>query len=290
MRVAFFTAGTVGGGHLVHGLALGRGLARAGFAGSYRMFGPALPFSFAQGRADYQAVEIQRDGALRRPETAAGSELACALRSFEPDLLVVDLFWAPLRWILPALGCEAWLLVRICPQDWLSSRLGMPFAPEQFARIVAMEPIEHPLVEEWVEPLVIANREDCHPPGALRERLGVAAGEVLQVVLHAGLPGEVEQLGWLAEQERPRVLDLYQQEVLFPAAEWLGDVDRLITGAGYNSFWEAHWLGWAPRTHFVPFVRSIDDQAARIELFSGYRPEANGADQLARQILELQSS
>ncbi len=284
MRVAFVTGGTVGAGHLVRGLALRRGLARAGFAGEYRMLGPALPFPLATAEAGYQPVEIKEDLRLREARQAAESDLARALLAFAPDLVVVDLFWAPLRWVLPHLAAEAWLLVRTCPAPWLSSRLGMPFAPEQYARIVAIEPIEHPEIGETIDPLVIANPEECRPPTALRERFGVPLEEPLQVVLHAGLPGELARLAPPGEPAHTLTLDLHGADPLFPACEWLGGADRIVCGAGYNSFWEAHWLGYAPRTRFVPFARSIDDQAARIERFSGHRPRENGADVLARWI------
>ncbi len=70
----------------------------------------------------------------------------------------------------------------------------------------------------------------------------------------------------------------------FPAAEWLGGADRIVAGAGYNAFWEAHWLGYAERTEWIPFRRTIDDQALRVELSRGMTPRENGADTLARWI------
>src|SRR6185295_7862008 len=106
MKIAYFTAGTVGAGHLVRGLAIGRGLRRAGFRGAYRMFGPRLPFA-AAGREDHVTVDVQTDRALRDRHLAQMSGLAQELQAFDPDLLLVDMFWAPLRWVLPALSCEA---------------------------------------------------------------------------------------------------------------------------------------------------------------------------------------
>jgi AraC-like DNA-binding protein len=42
----------------------------------------------------------------------AATPLARALDAFRADLLIVDLFWAPLRWI-PLPGVERWLLARL---------------------------------------------------------------------------------------------------------------------------------------------------------------------------------
>src|SRR5690606_10019649 len=102
VRVAFFTAGTLGAGHLVRGRAIGRALARAGFRGSYRMFGPAGPparFSAAARGGCYEEVAIE-ERVLLDPVLARESPLARALEAFSPDVLLVDMFWAPLGNIL----------------------------------------------------------------------------------------------------------------------------------------------------------------------------------------------
>ena len=288
MKIAFFTAGSVGAGHRVRGLAIARALTRAGFRGSYRTFGPARPFEAAlsglYGEERTEIVEIQNDPALRDPKLAASSELAERLRAFDPDLLIVDLFWGPLRWVLPHLACEAWLLVRLCPPIWLQGRSDLPFAPEQYRRRFAIEPIEHAHLNESLEPIVIANPEDCRPESEVRARFGVAEGEPLAFVVHAGERGEIAELE-RAAGPRAIALDLHQSDAPFPAAEWLSAADRVTSAAGYNSFWEAQSLGYSERTTFLSFPRSIDDQARRIAEFRGIRPRTNGADSLAAKIL-----
>jgi len=284
MKIAYFTAGTVGAGHLVRGLAIGRALRRTGFAGEYRMFGPRLPFAAAAGREDYTFVEAQTDRALRDRHLAQTSGLAEDLRRYGPDLLVVDLFWAPLRWVLPYLDCEAWLLLRICPPQWLIGPPEMPFAASPFARIVAIEPAAVAAVRDRIDPIVVCNRDECQPPEALRERLAVPREEPLVVALHAGERGESAAV---ADRAGPgaRVLDLFDPEAPFPAAEWLPGADRIVAGAGYNAFWEAHWLGYAERTEWIPFRRSIDDQALRLQTGPVEDWRCNGADTLARWMI-----
>jgi hypothetical protein len=288
VKVAYFTAGTVGAGHLVRGIAIGRGLARAGFTGGYRMFGPPLPFPVARERGDYEAVAIQTDLALRDRHLAQTSDLAQRLQSFAPDLLLVDLFWAPLYWVLPSLRCEAWLLVRTCPPVWLTGPPAAPFRPDAFDRIVGIEPISHPLLDDVIDPIVVANPGECRPAAALRKRYEVPAEARLTVVAHAGERGEAAVLAATAAQGEGRVvqLDLFDPAAPFPAAEWLAGADRIVCGGGYNSWWEAHWLGYAGRTTFLPFRRSIDDQAARLREFHGFAMRDNGADVLARWILD----
>jgi hypothetical protein len=59
MRIAYVTGGTVGAGHLVRGVAVGRALGRAGIDATYRMFGPALPFPVAP-RLGYEPFPLEQ--------------------------------------------------------------------------------------------------------------------------------------------------------------------------------------------------------------------------------------
>lgn len=286
MRVAFFTAGTTGAGHLVRGLALGRALARAGFAGSYRMFGPVQGFAAAAAVArDWHAVTID-DELLTSPDAAPSTDVARALALFAPDVLVVDMFWAPLRHILPLPGCESWLLLRSFPPAWLIGPPGLPFEGSQYARVVAIEPVAAPEVSDFVDPVVLVNPDECKPRGALRRRLGVPADRRLIAVAHAGEPGEI---GQLIPATRPNevlvTFDLAAPDAVFPIAEWLGDCDAIHCVAGYNAFWEARWLGYADRTTFTTFLRRNDDARWRLSRGSSHVMRANGADTLASWIM-----
>ena len=278
MRIGYFTAGSVGAGHLVRGVAIHRALARAGIDAEYRMFGPPLPFPVV-ARFDYEIVALE-EAELRNPLRAPTSALATALASFAPQLLIVDLFWAPLRHVLPLPGCEAWLLVRSCPRAWFGGPPDTRWDPGRFERVVAIEPVSQPAVREQVEPVVVCNPDECRPRGSLRARLGVPDGSPLVVVTHAGAAGEIDVLASGAGTAVVRC-DLLDDAALFPLAEWLGDADFVIGGGGYNTFWEARWLGWTDRSAFTPFPRGIDDQRWRISTCGAYRMRANGADTLA---------
>ncbi len=282
MRVAFFTAGTVGAGHLVRSIAVGRGLRRRGFAGDYRAFGPELPFAVAQ-RGDYHPIVID-PAQLKEPASARQTPLALALADFAPDVLLVDLFWAPLRNLLPLPGCEAWLLVRCVPAKWFSTNPDWGYLPAQYRRVIGIEPWPAAQVRERIDPIVVCNPDECRPPGALRERLAVPAGKRLALVAHAGVAGEAATLQAAAGADTV-ALDLFQPEALFPLAEWLPGADEIRGGAGYNLFWETRWLGLAGRSTLTPLPRRIDDQAWRLRECSGYRMRENGADALARMLL-----
>jgi hypothetical protein len=282
MRVAYCTAGTIGAGHLMRGLAIARGLGRAGFRGEYRSFGPPLPFP-AVAAAGYHALPM-KFSALMHPALVMRTPLGRALKAYAPDLLIVDLFWAPLAPLLDELGCEAWLLLRSCPAGWLRGAPEAPFRRRRFRRVIAIEPIPHPRVRERIDPIVVANPDECRPAGALRERLRLPRRRRLVAVAQAGAPGEYEKLLELAGAGAIGFA-LTDPKAPFPAAEWLPGADEVVSGAGYNAFWEARWLGYAGRARFVPFTRDIDDQAWRARACARVRPRRNGADVLARWMI-----
>lgn len=282
MKIAYFTGGTIGAGHLARGIAILRGLMRSGCAATYQMFGPKLPYQAADSD-NYQAVDI-RPEELQEPLKAAESALALALEGFHPDLLLVDMFWAPLRYILPRLKCESWLLIRSCPIKWFFGSAEKPFAPEQFRRIIGIEPLHHLVVHQVIDPIVVCNPDECKPRTALREHLRVPSNQPLVVVTQAGLPGECEALCPKLETGELFRFNMLASNTLFPLCEWLTGADAIYCGTGYNSFWEAQWLGYASRTHFTPFGRHIDDQAWRLTHCQKHTMRENGADILARWI------
>ena len=163
MRIAYFTGGTAGAGHVVRGIAIGRALVRAGYQGEMRLFVPVEPFAGLRAAVAPFSPEVcpvdpeEVLDPLRGPE----SELARALVDYAPDLLITDMFWAPLLHIRPILDCEAWLLVRSCPPMWLRGTATSKFDASQYARVIGIEPIEHEAIREHIEPIVVCNPDEA---------------------------------------------------------------------------------------------------------------------------------
>ena len=179
------------------------------------------------------------------------------LATWAPDLALVDLRWRD----VPSLPCPAWLLVRATTSPWDGFDAG------RWERVIGIEPgATGPLTDE-VPPVVMVNPDE------------VAHGfDGMTVVMHAGSAAEVARL---SDMSGPGAVVIAGEP--WPAARFLPFAARVYTGGGYNSVWEARWLGYAERTTFVPFPRGNDDQAARI---AGRVPMTeNGADVLARWML-----
>jgi len=283
MRIAFFTATMGGAGHLVHALAVERGLRRQGFEGVFRVVGPEVPYPVEHG-LDYVVGTVPR-AAFRAAEAALATAAARELLAFDPDVLLVDMFWAPLTHVLPALRGEAWLLLHTVPRSWLRGPLKNRFQPELFARVLATEPMRHHPELDAIPPVVVCNPDEQQPVMALKQHLGVPLDQHLTLVAQTGMPGELERLAEQAKEQGSVVcsLSLRQPGALFPLAPYLCGADRILGGAGYNLWWETRWLGLSDRTHCVAFDRTIDDQAFRAS--SGLIPQENGADVLARMLV-----
>lgn len=286
MRIAHFTAGTVGVGHFVRAYAIRRALGRAGFRGEFRLFGPRLPFPVTSA-LDWHTPIVVEPKAQGDPTLARSSSLTTALVDYQPDLLLVDLHWVPVHHVVQLFDCEVWLLLRKCIDRWFVGPPQAPYDPARWGRIIAIEPIEHPSITHHIDPIVCANPDECRPETALREHLGAPDDQTLAVVAHTGPVEEQEALMAVGEENVHVVhFDLTDPEALFPLAEWLPGADVIMTGAGYNAYWESKWLGFHDRCFFTAFPRPIDDQAWRVRECAEYRPKENGADALARWIVE----
>ncbi len=305
-KLAFFTAGTIGAGHLARGIAIERALARVSSKAHFTIVGPPSPFTIAD-RPSCRAVAMD-PMELYDHERATTSQLAETLVALAPDVLVVDMFWAPLLHVLPLLAprTEAWLLVRKVPADWFTGPPGHRFDRAQYARILAIEPgLDGNVVDEVIDPIVLVRPEEAKPPGSLRRRLGLANDAPLVVVEHTGSVDEQNELVAHAHarmrtkaplhvftpSRRAEVANASTFEAthhdgatFFPLAEWLGDADEIVTGAGYNAYWETRLLGLDSRTVYLPFARPLDDQAWRVEAHRAFVPRDNGADTLVKML------
>jgi len=290
VRVVYVTAGTVGVGDLMHGVALRRAAQRSGLPVSVSLVSPPLPFPAVRRLADHTAVEMD-PAALVDPARAASTPLARALSSLKPDVVVVGHFWANVQRIIAQLGFEAWLLLRKAPPVWIKGPPQAPFAPSVFARRLEIEPVGFAGDFEQLAPLVVVNRDELVPAAAARAALlnGVDDdGRPLRLVFQAGNPGEAQALASSSSPSsssysHTRVIDLRDNDAPWPVADLLLGADEIVSGAGYNAYWESRWLGTAAKTTLVPFARRIDDQAWRLSLASLPMRE-NGADQLIRML------
>jgi hypothetical protein len=184
-----------------------------------------------------------------------------------------------MRHVIARLAGEAWLLMRIAPR-WFVPQRGDAIR-SRYARMLAIEPGADAVGAQRIDPIVCCNPDECLSPAALKEALRIPRFATLTVRMHAGKAGELEQLP--SADGRVVRWDGLRSARYFPAARWLGGADRIVAAAGYNTYWESVWLGYAARTAFTPFARTIDDQRLRCTA-AAERPRSNGADTIATAI------
>jgi hypothetical protein len=278
-RIAYVTAGNLGCGHLVRGIAIRRALRRLNYRCDFGIFAPApRNLDIDESIRSEISFVAMPERELNQRARARHSALRIALTRFRPDLVVVDMFWAAMFHVLRSLAVPAWLLVRKVPNWWWRVDRTISFDSRQYERVFRIEPCSLPMESTALNPLVVCNLNECAMPHELRAHWPGAAGS-LEVLVHAGRAGERQTLANLAAPGRP-----LRTIARFPACRWLPAADRIVCAAGYNSFWESKWLGYFAKCTFLPFTRSADDQAWRLHACSQVLMSANGADELASQI------
>jgi hypothetical protein len=77
----------------------------------------------------------------------------------------------------------------------------------------------------------------------------------------------------------------YSAEGFFPIVDYYNAVDFIVSGAGYNQFWEIIYFN--KEAVFVPVRRIFEDQGKRIRECQEHYFVENGADQLVDIIMKL---
>ena len=284
MRIAYFTAGTHGAGHLMRGKAILAALERQNVAFEFRIFSPENSWNELAG--DHLCrVELETD-LLRDAQRADTSALAQALRAWRPDLLLLDLFWVPLS--LMTLPCPTWLLLRSVPTAWLVGPREARFDAGRYERIFAIEPAPGLEAFESMGPVVYEKRWKPRTRDELCALVSTDSRRPLRLIVQAGVSTDDALLQEAADRQGGGFIRV-SPAILTPASPWLRtlrDGDQVIAGAGYNLYWESHYFGFHAHMRFVALPRRIDDQAWRVAgthapgLFS-----VNGADRLASQVV-----
>ncbi|HAE23320.1 MAG TPA: hypothetical protein DCG47_13520 [Spirochaetaceae bacterium] len=291
MKLLFYSGGTTGSGHIVKGLSIANAIRRAGLDWDYKILSVRTPFA---GLAERQGVAIEtidaEDEKRLGPELWRESALFKAIDAYNPDVLVVDLFWFALDSFIRELPCKKAILIRQVDPAFFAMRTAeraLCFRPEDYDLAAAIEPgFNTPFASERLEPLVVRHRDEIMPAGRALRELGLDPDDQACFFGFNGNAWEgaevwksfdyLEGEGWKVVRSNNR------EGGLFPAVDWFNAFGLLVVGAGYNAFWEARYFG--KEAFFAPFPRNFEDQYRRIRLCSSYVPKENGADQLIRRI------
>jgi hypothetical protein len=150
-----------------------------------------------------------------------------------------------------------------------------------FERVIEVEPTGCDQVTDRVPPVVVCNPDEVVPD------LHSAPRRLRVVIAHPDAPGEVEAAADAVPCSGAtdiRVASLLDKQPVFPLAAHLHAADEVFCAAGYNSFWEARWMGYEHKTTFVSLRCAKGEHDARLKELGPMLE--NGADVLAWQIVE----
>lgn len=292
VNIVFYTSGTTGSGRLVLGISIGTALERRGIDANFTIVSSS-PFSHLADTQNIEHIEISGESEQVLDEVNyQDSILYKTISSLNPDILLVDLLWFTLYSFIDKFSCKKIFLSRQVSYKFFTVPLktgSLQFNPNQYDKIFATEPFTSCIEMESINPIILRNRDEILDKNEALKKLGLNADKPVCLLAHNGKSGEYEDIiktySYLEDEGYRMVYSTNYKDGLFPAVDYFNAFDLIITGGGYNSFWEAQYF--EKEALFIPVPRQFEDQRKRIDECSGMTFEENGADQLVDIILNL---
>ena len=292
LRVVYATFGS-GSGDLMKAASLSTALSRTGVEHEFTAVSNCEFHYLFEELFEHLYVRSQPEMLFRAD---LETDLYSAIRMAAPDVLIISMIWLPLFPVLHELpGYKVFIARKSFDRWWrIESPSGkrLSFDPDQYDAIFNVEPNYDLPWAETTEPLVIRNPDELVPREEARAALGAEDGRRLCVVAQNGYAGELDSIlaQRVADPGEYRIVPLQntsEGKNIFPLAAYAKGIDFLVGGAGYNLFYEARYFDIP--SHMIPFERNGDDQFWRVETNGDYSFSENGADQIARRIVDMVS-
>ena len=291
LKAVYYTSGTTGSGRIVTGISIGNAFKRKGIPCEYTIVSGS---DFSHLISDFINVKIplEESDALSEKKYRSSS-LFNTLKELNPDVLIVDLLWFTLFNFINELQCKKIFLSRQVNDSFFSISLPLKkieFAPESFNEIIATEPFESVVKMRQINPIVIRNRNEIFPRDEAIHKLGIKGKKSVGLLAYNGTPGEYEAMkkkyDYLESAGYQMIYSTnYSGKGFFPIVDYYNAVDFIVSGAGYNSFWEIIYFN--KEAVFEPVKRMFENQERRIIECSDYTFSENGADQLVDIVLGI---
>lgn len=205
-----------------------------------------------------------------------------------PDILVSEMHWfavQPVLETLKACGTQAVYLARQVHKDFFHPTQLQPrhwFQPDRWDLCFGLEMWEAPQGFAFLNPMIMKEPQEILPAAKAKALLGTKTAQPTCVLAETGNPDDRLRV-WDLE-ERYRHLG-YETIVMGPGRFWhfplidlFNGIDFLVTGAGYNTFWESRY--YHKQSHFLVCPRQFEDQKERVRKFADASVPKNGAEEL----------
>ncbi len=292
VKVVFYTSGTTGSGRMVRGIAVGNAIARRGLAWEYTIVNSS-PFAHLADVLGQQHIEIPPEHEDRlRQDTFLDSILYKNLGTLKPDVLIVDLLWFPLDSFIRDLPCKKVFLCHYVVDSFFAAPLKdrtLYFRPEDYDRILAIEPFRNKIPFDEINPIVIRNRDELLSRKQACARLEIDGAGKNCLYAFNGNPGDFEKnketYSHLEGEGYSMVYTTNYQGGLFPVVDYFNAFDLVICAAGYNQFWETKFFD--KKAVYETIQGNFSSQEKRIKMGRRFKFDANGADQLVDIIAKM---
>ena len=298
ISAVFYTSGTTGSGRIIRGISIGNAIKRNGIALEYTILSSSKFGYFADKFGlNHIEVPIEHENLLTS-DIYRKSVLFTTLQSLNPDILIVDLQWFTLAKFIEEFSFrKIFLCTHLNTKESADLFLNIPlstakklhFNPAHYDLIVKAEPTAFPIAGITLNPLIMRNKDEILTREDASRYLGLNPEDKNCLFAINGKPGEYENsvktYSYLEDEGYHMVYSTNYKGGIFPAVDYFNTFDLLITGGGYNAFWEAQYF--KKEALFIPVPRQFEDQKKRIDECSGMTFKENGADQLVDIMMNL---
>lgn len=291
MKVLYYTSGITGSGRVVRGISIAAAFRRAGVMCDFTILHSSRFGFLADGHARHIEIPIEDDMAHTR-ENFETSVLYKRLLECDPDVLIVDLMWFPLYNFIRELRCtKIFLHTQIADRRFFTMESPdgtRVFTPAHFDLLLQAEPLPVDIGAKMINPIIIRNPDEILPSETALKKLGIENPQRKTCLFaYNGEPGEYEfirnKYSYLEDNGYRMLYSTnYAGKGYFPIVDYFNAFDFIISGAGYNQFWEIVYFD--KEAVFEPSPRVFEDQSWRIQHSQGYYFTENGADQLVKII------
>ncbi len=259
MKIVYYSGAITGSGHIIQGISIYHAMVRSGSTADYSLLGSShFPFLADEFSIPHIQIPAEDETSLSAAERCRNSTLYRTIRELEPDILIVDLTWFTLSHFIRDLTCKKIILFRqLSPDGFIFPLMDPPlqFDPNDYDLVIATEPFEHTHPMEEINPIVIRNRNEIFLKEEARTKLGVPPETRCCLFALNGKPGEFEEYrktySYLEDEGYTMIYSSNYKGGLFPAVDYFNAFDLIITGGGYNSFWETRYF--EKEAYYIPF-------------------------------------
>jgi hypothetical protein len=286
MRIVFFTGGTMGSGRLVFGMSIANALERNRVKCKYTM----VHSSPVPGIADeYHHIKIPYENEIElSKKNFPKSVLYKTIKKLKPDVLIVNHQWFSVYHMIDELKCKKIYLADYTYDSHFRIKLHdheLVFKPDQFDRVLGIEPFDSAIPMERINPMIIRNRDEILPRDKAMNCLGQDDARPIALLSFGYQPDHYDRLlGKYSYLEKDYVLFRLPYDI-FPAVDYFNAFDLIVCGGGYNNVWEVNYFN--KKAVLEPIPMNFSDQSARIKTSQIFRFDINGADQLVDIILNM---